>query len=90
MNYAYNAASFLTSVVRDYKPSGTWTEVATTAYSYDDLDRMTGIDHNKSGSPGAPGFTPYAYTDDNTDRITGIASQDSAKGRSFAERKATI
>jgi len=73
LNYAYNAASFVTSVERQYKPSGTWTEVATSAFTFDDLDRLTGIDHKKSGTSL---FTPYAYTYDRIDRITGITSQD--------------
>jgi RHS repeat-associated protein len=72
-NFAYNALGQFTSVERQVKPSSTWNEVATTAFTYDTLNRVTGIDHKRSGTSL---FTAYAYTYDRMDRITGITSQD--------------
>ena len=72
-NFAYNALGQFTSIERQVKPSSTWNEVVTTAFTYDTLNRLTGIDHKRSGSSL---FTAYAYTYDHMDRITGITSQD--------------
>jgi YD repeat-containing protein len=67
-NFAYNALGQFTSVERQVKPSSTWNEVATTAYTYDTLNRLTGIDHKRGGSSL---FTAYAYTYDHIDRGPG-------------------
>jgi RHS repeat-associated protein len=72
-NFAYNALSQFTSVERQVKPSSTWNEVATTAFTYDTLNRITGIDHKRSGTSL---FTAYSNTYDRMDRITGITSAD--------------
>ena len=61
LNFSYDAGSHLTSLERQYKPSGTWTEVATTAFSFDTIDRLTGIDHKQGGTSL---FTAYAYSYD--------------------------
>ena len=42
VDFSYDVGSRLSSMVRDYKPSGTWTEVATSAFSYDTINRLTG------------------------------------------------
>jgi RHS repeat-associated protein len=72
-NFAYNGLGQFTSVERQVKPSSTWTEVATTAFSYDTLNRVTTIDHKRAGTSL---FTAYSYTYDRMDRITGITSAD--------------
>jgi RHS repeat-associated protein len=72
-NFVYNAIGQFTSVERQVKPSSTWNEVATTAFSYDTLNRVTAIDHKRSGTSL---FTAYSYTYDRMDRITGITSAD--------------
>ena len=61
------------TTVREVKPSSTWNEVATTAFTYDTLNRIDTIAHKRSGSNL---FTPYSYTHDYMDRITGITSAD--------------
>ena len=49
VDFAYNALGQFTSITRNHKPSGTWTEVATSTFTYDTLNRITALDH-KIGS----------------------------------------
>lgn len=73
VQFAYNAGSLIETITRKYKSGGSWTEAATTAFSYDTLNRLDEIDHKRSGTSL---FTPYTYTYDRDDRITQAASQD--------------
>jgi len=62
VDLAYNAISAFTSIAR-YKDTdgGAGNEVATAAYSYDTLGRLTGLAYTKGGTNL---FTPYSWTYD--------------------------
>ncbi len=62
VDLAYNAIGQFTSIAR-YKDTdgGTTNEVATSAYTYDTLGRLTGLAYTKGGNNL---FTPYSWTYD--------------------------
>jgi RHS repeat-associated protein len=74
IDFAYNAIGQFTSIAR-YKDTtgGSTHEVATSTYSYDLLNRLTGLVY-KEGSTNL--FAPYAWSFDNLSRITQQVSED--------------
>ncbi len=67
--FAYNVLNQRTLVSR-YQSTGTTNAVATTEYSYDTLNRLSGLTH-KQGSTVLSGYT-YAY--DGMSRLAGVTS----------------
>ena len=72
-NFEYNGLGQFTKISREYKPSGTWTEVATSHYTYDDDSRLTGLAYKRNSTDM---FTAYAWTYDNMGRVTQMSGQD--------------
>jgi RHS repeat-associated protein len=74
IDFAYNAIGQFTSIAR-YKDTtgGSTHEIATSTYSYDLLNRLTGLVY-KEGATNL--FTPYSWSFDNLSRITQQVSED--------------
>ena len=72
-NFEYNGLGQFTKITREYKPSGTWTEVATSHYTYDDDNRLTGLAYKRNNTDM---FTAYAWTYDNMGRVSQMTGQD--------------
>jgi RHS repeat-associated protein len=74
IDFAYNAIGQFTSISR-YKDTagGSTHEIATSTYSYDLLNRLTGLVY-KEGSTNL--FTPYSWSFDNLSRITQQVNED--------------
>jgi RHS repeat-associated protein len=66
IDYAYDQAGNMTAMTRYSDLTGT-SEVAATAYTYDNANRLTAITHETSG---AALIASYAYTLDAADRVT--------------------
>jgi YD repeat-containing protein len=74
IDFAYNALGQITTIAR-YKDTdgGSANEVATATYSYDTLNRLTGLQYQKGG---VDLFTDYGWTFDSLGRITQFTTQD--------------
>jgi RHS repeat-associated protein len=69
LTFAYNALSQRTEIAR-YQSTGTSNAVATTDYTFDSANRLSGIAHEQ----GATDLNTYAYTYDPLSRISTIVS----------------
>jgi RHS repeat-associated protein len=74
VDFSYNALGQFTTIAR-YKDidGGSTNEVATSTFSYDNLERLTDLAYTKGGSNL---FTAYSWTFDALSRITDVTSQD--------------
>ncbi|MFN7731632.1 MAG: hypothetical protein ACK5OB_07010 [Pirellula sp.] len=69
LTFAYNALSQRTQIAR-YQSTGTSNAVATTDFTYDSANRLSGIAHKQ----GSTNLDTYAYTYDPLSRIASIVS----------------
>jgi len=68
-SFAYNALSQRTQIAR-YQSTGTTNAVATTDFTYDSANRLSGIAHKQ----GSTNLNTYAYTYDPLSRIASVVS----------------
>jgi RHS repeat-associated protein len=76
----YNGLDQYTKLIRENKPSGSWQEVVTSNFSYDTLNRLTGLDYERAGTDV---FTPYSWTFDKLSRPTQLSGQDGTSGYGY-------
>jgi RHS repeat-associated protein len=69
LTFAYNALSQRTQIAR-YQSTGTSNAVATTDFTYDSANRLSGIAHKQ----GSTNLNTYAYTYDPLSRIASVVS----------------
>jgi RHS repeat-associated protein len=79
VNFAYNAIGQFTSIDRNYKNGGTWTEVATSTYTYDTLHRLTDLDHTH----GATQIANYEWDYDHMNRVTLFSGPDGTSAYTY-------
>ena len=72
VDFVYNALGQFSSIVRNYKSGGNWTEAATSTYTYDTLNRLTALDHKH----GITDIANYDFTYDAMNRMTQFSGPD--------------
>jgi RHS repeat-associated protein len=79
-SFEYNALGQITKLQREHKPSGSWQEIATTHFTYDNVNRLTHLDHQRGGTNL---FTGMSFTYDAMNRVTQAATQDGTASYSY-------
>jgi RHS repeat-associated protein len=72
VDFTYNALGQFETITSRAMPSTTWTEVATSTFEYDDLNRLTGLDQTHDSTS----IAGYTWTFDNLNRVTQFTGPD--------------